>query len=334
MSKDLINAPVTRSWRDISQPVKPRAMSREGRWRLLAATFRTTAAVAVAGALAWGGWAVAGALGENSKSMPAAARAVPLKRAELKTNREGVLDRDPEWLTRTLALPKSISLMEIDLLQLRTRLLADGQVLTANISRSFPDRLNVQVTERTPIARVMAGLAGEARPLLVARDGVVFPGAGYDPKLIESLPWLAGVALTRRNQQFLPLAGMETIGELLGEARQKAEHLYHTWHVVSLERLASDRQIEVRTRAPHAVTIVFSATDDFFRQLAKLDYMWQSLATRPAVQARIDLTLGRHVPVTLTEPPVGGLQAGPTAKPAAAAFPAFPARFFQPKREL
>lgn len=331
MSKDLINIPTARSWRDIPQPVKPRAMSREGRWRLLAATLRTTAAVVVVAALGWGAWTVAAALRESSRAMPAVARAAPLKRAELKTNREGMLDRDPEWLARTLALPKNVSLMEIDLLQLRTRLLADGQVLTANLTRIFPDRLSVQVTERTPIARVMADVGGEFQPLLVARDGVVFRGAGYDPEMVEELPWLDGVTIARRNGQFQPLPGMETIGELLAEARQKAEHLYRTWHVVSLARLATDREIEVRTRGPHAATIVFNATDDFFRQLAKLDYLWQTLASRPAVQARVDLSLGRQVPVTIAEPAATEPPAGPAAKPA---FSAFPSTLFQPKREL
>lgn len=336
MSKELVNAPNARTWRDIPQPVKPRAMSREGRWRLVAAGVRMTAAIAIVAALAWGGWQMVSALRENSKSMPAAARAAPLKNVELKTNSEGVLDRDPEWLGVTLALPKNISLMEVDLRQLRDRLLEDGQVLTANLTRRFPDRLSVQITERSPVARIMVETApGESERYLVARDGVMFRGAGYDSKLITSLPWLDGVTITRQGRGFLPVAGMDRVSDLLAEALLNVEHLYQTWRVVSLARLESDREIEVRSRAPHAVTVVFNANGDFFRQLAKLDYLWDNVASRPNIQARIDLTLGRQVPMVIQ--PRATAAEGPGAlltQPTITSFSALPTLSFQPKREF
>jgi cell division protein FtsQ len=311
-------------------------MSREGRWRLVAAGLRMMAALGIVATLAWGGWQVVSALRENAKSMPAAARAAPLKKVELKTNVEGVLNRDPDWLGLTLALPKNITLMEVDLRQLRERLLEDGQVLTANLTRKFPDRLAVQITERSPIARLMVESApGESERYLVARDGVIFRGAGYDSKLIATLPWLDGVTITRQGRGFLPLAGMDRVSDLLAEALHNVEHLYQTWRVVSLARLQSDREIEVRSRAPHAVTIVFNANGDFFRQLAKLDYLWDKLAGRPNIQARIDLTLGRQVPVVIE--PRALAPEGPSAllqQPTVSTFSALPAFSFQPKREF
>jgi hypothetical protein len=311
VNKELINAPTARSWRDISQPVKARAMSRGGRWRLVLSGLRAAGVVALAGGLAWGGWKVAGALREDSKAMPAAARAVPLQTLDLKT--DGVLNVD--WLAQTLALPKNASLMELDLVALRDRLLADGQVISASLTRRFPGALEVRVRERLPVARAMAEIAGQRRQLLIARDGVVFHGAGQDTAMLESLPWLDGVTIARRGGRFLPVAGMDVVADLLAKVRIEADHLYRTWSVVSLARLETDRELEVRTRGPYPVTIVFAANPaaesvsrrvHFLHQIAKLDLLWDKLvdelANHPEAVARVDLSLGRQVPVAIEMP--------------------------------
>ena len=69
-------------------------------------------------------------------------------------------------------------------------------MLTATLTRSFPDRLIVTLTERTPVARVMADVDGEPRALLVAKDGVMFAGEGHDPIAVAALPLIEGAALT------------------------------------------------------------------------------------------------------------------------------------------
>jgi hypothetical protein len=46
-------------------------------------------------------------------------------------------------------------------------------------------------------------------------------------------------------------------------------------------------------------TIVFNAVGGFFVQLAKLDSILEKLASAPGARARIDLSLGREVPVKL-----------------------------------
>jgi len=273
-------------------------MSRGGRLRLFMVGARAVAVVLFLAAAGWGAWFLFGALAQNPRLMPTAARAQPVKPPELKTN--GVLDA--AWLGRKLALSATASLMELDLEGLQARLLADGQVLTATLTRNFPDRLEVAVTERLPIARVMAEWLGRQQALLVARDGVIFAGEGHEPALIESLPWLDGISISRREGRFLPVEGMAVIGELLARAREADPRSEwadspRDWRVVSLARLAADREIEVRTAG--GVTVVFSARDDFFRQLAKLDFLWEVLASAPKPPARIDLTLGREVPVML-----------------------------------
>ena len=330
MSKDIVTAPTARTWRDIPQPVKPRAMSREGRWRLTASVLRVAGAVVVVGCTTWGAWEVTRTLQENPRTMPAAAKAVAVKHLELKT--DGVLDQ--EWLVRTLGLPKNVSLMELDLQGLRLRLLASGQVNAASLTKNFPDTLKVQVAERSPVVRLMAEWRGAQTTLLVARDGVVFDGVGFEPALLATLPWLDGVKLVRQGDRFGPIEHMGAVGDLLGRARLDAEHLYRTWQVVSLARLPADGEIEVRTKP--GTVLVFGANGDFFQQLAKLDYQWDAFAAMPTPPVKIDLSLGREVSVAFQRagPVTSGLAPAAPARAAAAA----PARLFfphsQPKPKL
>ena len=201
-------------------------------------------------------------------------------------------------------------------MSLRARLLADQQVLTASITRHFPDRLKVQITERMPIARVRIELGGVRRDMLVARDGIVFAGSGHDPAMRASLPWLDGVALSREGLGFRANAELEIVARLLSTAQFSAPHLYPSWLSVSLARLAADRELEVTTKK--GVTIVFSAKGEFFLQLAKLDYMIERLARVTESRARIDLSLGREVPLTIesvASPTVRPISLKPVATP-------------------
>jgi len=323
VEQDTFNVSAARSWREIPQPVKPRAMSRGGRWRRGLAAGRIVALVSLLVALGWGGWMVAAAL-RDSPSMPAAAKTVPVRAPKLKRT-DGVLD--DAWLARTLALPRGVSLMELDLGQLRDRLLADGQVVTATLERQFPATLLASITERTPVARLRVAQGAQERDLLVARDGVVFTGSGFDPAMIDLLPWLAGVTITPEAGRLRPVAHMEAVAQLLADTQLAAEHLYRSWLAVSLARFETDRELEVTTK--DGSVIIFSAKGGFFVQLAKLDYIVEKLAVMRAGPMRIDLSLGREVPVR-------PLAEKPEARAAAAAgFNAFSSRFpSQLNREL
>jgi cell division protein FtsQ len=125
---------------------------------------------------------------------------------------------------------------------------------------------------------------------------------------------------------------MGLVADLLARARLDAEHLYRTWQVVSLARLASDGEIQVRTKM--GIAVVFAANGDFFQQLAKLDYQWDAFVAMPAPPAKIDLSLGREVSVafqpSVLPPPKGA--AAPVAARPAPAFNFFPNS--QPKSKL
>lgn len=299
-------------------------MSRGGKLRLTTSVLRVVGVAAVLGCAAWLTLEVGRALQEDPRTMPAAAKTVAVKNLELRT--DGVLTT--EWLARTLALPKSTSLMELELNSLKPRLLASGQVTFADLTKSFPATLKVEVRERTPVVRVRATLRGVETALLVARDGVVFEGHGYTDKFLEELPWLDGVALKFDGESYLPIADMIAVSDLLSRARIEAPNLYHTWKVISLANYRSDGELRVRTGG--GTLVVFAATTDFLPQIAKLDHQWELLASSPVPPAKIDLSLGREVlvafappsltPATMTAPAVA---APPPAKAVPVTTPTF-----------
>jgi cell division protein FtsQ len=266
---------------------------------------RVTFGIAALVAAGVGAWQVGSALQSNAQDVDGP----PVGPPELVT--DGVLNQD--WLVRTLALPKRSTLMGLDLERLRSRLLADGQVAEATLVRRFPSTLSVHLSERTPVARLRAQ-AGDGTPkdYLVARDGVVYPGFGYSADLVASLPWLDGVRLERQGSGFAPIAGMQAAASLLSTARLDDEPLYLTWRVVSLARLASDGEIEVRTQ--DGLKAVFGTQEDFLRQLARLDVVIDTARTQTGTArlSAVNLTYGGQVPATFAT----------NAPPAAAAAPA------------
>jgi cell division protein FtsQ len=334
MSKDTAALPETRSWRDIPQQVRPRAMSREGRRRLAVGALRATVGAVVIGAVAWAAWETAGVLGGNPAALPEAAKSNRVRSLVLVT--DGVLDKD--WLARTLALPPDATLMGLDLMKLRGRVLAEGQVATAAVIRNFPDTLMVRISERSPVARLMAQSGGGAPcMLLLSRDGAAFAGAGFDPAMVASLPWVDGVRLVRRGASILPIDGMPAVADLLASAKLEAENLYRTWQVVSLARLATDGEIEVHTR--QGTRIVFGANEDYLRQIAKLDLVIADSTDPTRPLREINLSLGSQVPVSYgtAAPILGGSAPGPAdAAPArpSITLPAFSPLHLDTHREL
>jgi POTRA domain, FtsQ-type len=291
MSKDPLKLPETRSWREIPQQVRPRAMSREGRRRLAMGGARVALGAVAIGLVGWGAWEVSSTLRENQPGTIAAAKSERIRNLILVT--DGVLDKT--WLARTLALPADATLMGLDLIQLRSRVLADAQVGSASVIRNFPDTLTVRVSERSPVARLMAQSGSEPpRMFLVSRDGVSFEGTGFDPAMVATLPWVEGVRLIRQGKSFVPIENMSAVADLLASAKLEAEGLYNTWQVISLARLASDGLIEVHSRQGMKVT--FGTNEDYLRQIARLDQINSKTdATRPLRE--VNLSLGTQVPV-------------------------------------
>lgn len=280
-------------------------MSRGGRRRVFMTFMRVTGAIIAIAVIAGGVLLFAEFFSENPRKISKVVDALPVKEILLRT--DGVLDQ--AWITGTLALRPKATLMELDLEQLRSRLLADDQVLSATVTRKFPATLEVTLAERSPVALVNAQLGNAPpKPLLVARDGVVYEGRGYDRSLLVSLPFLDGIKLARSGDKLLPIAGMNVVADLLATARNEAPHLYQTWKVVSLARFESDREIEVRASNVDRIIFLARNSADFLRQIAQLDVLIDSVkahADKPMNE--INLAVGRmtdgriQVPVTFGE---------------------------------
>lgn len=296
-----------RTWRDIHQEVAPRAMSKSGRRRHSMGVARIVLGVLFIAAATWTTIALVNAFEYHPQVIAKATQSVPIRKLTLNT--DGVLTR--EWVTQTLALPRTATLTEVDLSQLEKRLLASGQVRIAMLSKSFPDTLNVSLTERSPVARIkIQPSTGPVRELFVSRDGLIFDGAHIDPALVDSLPWLLKGAkvVQGKGAPFAHVSGMEVVADLLTKARYEGGKLYSLFRYISLARLESDGVIEVSS--PECEALLFSVRDDFFRQLASLDYIRDKYQPTPENPlAKLDFTLGRDVAVTVSPnslvPPAG-----------------------------
>jgi hypothetical protein len=228
--------------------------------------------------------------------------------------------------------------MSLDLAQLRVKVLADPQVSSADISRNFP---------RHPLRADLGALPGGAddgpgrlrRPQDAPgrRDGVAFEGTGYDPAMVATLPWIDGVKLTRSGSSLAPIEGMKAVSELLATSRLEAENLYRTWKVISLERLASDGEIDVTTK--DGLKVIFGTKEDYLLQVARLDLLVDSSTDRTRPLREVNLALGAQVPVSygvaapvVDEPPVNSLKA--QAANAVIAFPGLSNLHIDTHREL
>jgi cell division protein FtsQ len=141
---------------------------------------------------------------------------------------------------------------------------------------------------------------------MVAKDGVVYDGVNYDKQMVASLPWLDGVTLKRAGDGYVPIADMEDVASLLTTAQLQAPHLYRGWMIVSLARLATRNEIVVKSQ--DIAEIVFSRKEDFFKQLAQLDYIIDTVTEKtaglqPPVVQSVNLALGGQVPVRLALSP-------------------------------
>jgi len=278
-------------------------MSREGKRRSALRGLRLAGGLAALAISAAAAWEVVAVLKPTASrpSLPAA-RTVPIG-DNLEVITDGVLDK--AWLRRTLALPPTATLANIDPAALRLRVLSGGQVLAAELIRHFPSTLSVHLAERTPVARLMADSGkGAPQEYLVARDGVVFAGQGFDPEMVKTLPWLDGVQPVAGGPGKAMIAGMDETAEFLARCSLDAQHLYRTWKVVSLARLAADGLIEVRSAA--GTRIVFRPKDEnLYSQLARLDTVLDTVAGAvPADRVKkIDLSFPDRAVVAIDQPP-------------------------------
>jgi cell division protein FtsQ len=285
------------TWRDIRQEMPLDAITRAGRRRQVGRWLKFSLGCCGVALAAWGAYEAAHRWTTDRTAVTKAVRSPAVRQVTVVTDPGGVLST--VWVRGVLDLPPAASLLALDLAALRERLLAFGQVRGVELALVFPDTLAVTLQERTPVARVQAVDAqGIPRPLLVAKDGVVYEGIAYDPAMLATLPHLDGVRLVPAGRGLRPIEGMAVVADLLTNAQLQAPHLYRDWQVVSLARLAEHDEIVIRSR--EIPEIVFSRREGFFRQLARLDYVTDRVRERlGAAPTSVNLALGSQVPTTM-----------------------------------
>ena len=278
------------SWKDIDQTVKPKAMSSTSERRIWMGRLKIAGLVIACAGVLVAALQLASVIEAGPELLTKAGESLPIETIEIET--DGSLER--EWLLEYLDIRADENLLSVDLASLKERLERIGQVETAEVERRFPSSLAVTLTEREPIARILAQRAnGEKLLLFVDQSGTVFEGQNIDLSLERSIPFLDGVALRKEGDGYSRIEGIEPLATLLSEARSIAPHIYRRWRVVSLE--ARDRVI---TRGNAAKEVVFDSRADFRNQLGRLDYILDHYrSARLGNIGHVDLTLGEQVPV-------------------------------------
>lgn len=234
-------------------------------------------------------WSVV-ALKQREEPIQISTPSKPVERVLFDT--DGVLpDR---WLGSVIELRRGMTLMEIDIHQMKQDLESSGQVASASVERDFPDALKIKVKERIPALRIrVAGADGQAVDRIVARDGTLYEGVGYPKATLSKLPFV--VPYQYPEGGIKPILGIETVAQLLDVTRRTQPDFYKTWQIVNLKHYTGDPElpgqiIEVKTSM--VPRIIFGANSDFAQQLDRLGVIMNYVQSRgnPAVK-RIDLSL-------------------------------------------
>lgn len=279
------------SWRGIRQTIGGKGETKLAKSRTRARMSRfmagTILMALVVGGVAIGIWYI----DKGPQPVSSKIKANPIEEIVLLT--DGVLS--DEWINRRLQIPAETGLMEVDIQAIKDRLEADRQVEAATISRRFPSTLVVSLTERAPVARVVTqGADSRVNVFLVAVDGIVYRGFGYDSQQLEVLPFLDGIRLVRRGSGFAPISRLDDVEALFSVARQMAPHLCRQWRIVVL-----DRRPFIVVRTKEVKEIIFEP-GAFRQQLARLDYILDFYQQTPDDRpSRIDLSFKNQAAVEL-----------------------------------
>lgn len=290
-----------RTWKDIGQaPVKP-VKSKSARERKVSRFLNLAAGLSALCLLALGCWGVRVLLQESAHHQVSAT--APTRQVEFET--DGVLTR--EWFLQTYRQPLENPLLHLDLQAIQTALLANGQIITAELSVALPDRLKVKLRERQPVLRVRLLSPADGKPTdwLVADDGRIYQGELYPRDMLAGLPYLKGVKLVRSGDRFRPLEYMEPVAELLRTCRLQMPLVYRTFKAVSLE------YYEGREASPEAIILIESkavpelvfSPRDIKPQLERLDGVIEhALKKKMKALRRIDLSFPDKAIVRMDQP--------------------------------
>jgi len=119
-----------------------------------------------------------------------------------KVSVRGMTNITEKEITDALLLTPEINLVNADIPAMESRILANPKVAAVNVSRSFPDKLVVDLTERKAVACVLVNEEIGTRSIAIDEEGVAF---AYMDSIAPTskLPVLSGI----RFEHFTPARG-------------------------------------------------------------------------------------------------------------------------------
>ncbi len=270
------NERVKQSWRDLTQTGKARhTRTRKARWRSIRMSMHSCMlvggilATAYAGYLAW-----MVITSEDEKSMHHTVLTPQNLLKRVKFSSDGVLGRD--WFLNYARNYQGKTLMELNLKEIKEALEQNGQVKEATIKRQLPDALRIHLKERTPLLRARVQLKnGVINSLLIATDGAVYEGNGYEESMLEEMPYLGGVVLKRDKIGFQPIRWIPRLALFLSQAKARIPGFYSDWYSISVEELTPGNDEgfrRIRVKSHYYGELIFDAhnLEDQFLQLIRV----------------------------------------------------------------
>ncbi len=278
------------SWHELAGPRRKRVNSPQARRRRVARLLKWLGLLLLVGAVVSGG--VLGFRALRDRDKPIQLNTPSREIEQLLFDTDGVLpDR---WLSQVIGLRRGMTMMGVDLQEMKARLEAQPQVRSAAVERVFPNALKIRLREHEPVLRLaIEGPDGRTEQRIVSRAGTIYSGTGYPRATLSRLPFVAPYRYP--DGSFTPLRGMDRVAELLQVARRKQPDFFRTWRVVSLEHFSGDEDLPgqvIEIRSTRIARVLFSASKDFNLQLDRLQVIFDYLARRgePSLK-RVDLSL-------------------------------------------
>lgn len=201
---------------------------------------------------------------------------------------EGIRHAPRERILEAFAEDAGRSLYLVPLAERRRRLLEVNWVRDASVARLWPDRLEVRIEERQPVAfvRLEARQPGAlSHTALIDADGVLLeipPGSSYD------LPVLAGVREDQpREARALRVRKMQRLLEEIGELAER----------VSEVDAANPNNLRARIQAGGRVVEVWLGQERYQGRLSRFLQYFAEVQRRYPEATRFDLRLEDRITV-------------------------------------
>lgn len=134
---------------------------------------------------------------------------------------------DAEEILALLALPESILFEDIDLNDIRERVLRHPYVKSASVNRDFPATLRVRVQERTPVALLVG-----SRMALIDKEKIVMPVRHGDA--LQNLAVVGGSFTIPQTGDTLRHSGVDRALQIIRASAESDEVIYHLFSEIQI----------------------------------------------------------------------------------------------------